>query len=278
MTFQIANFQSPNVGFAGDWHGTVRWAVKALKVLDAWGVKFVYHLGDFGVWPDTTVEKWGTNYRRSINGLLYKYGMQMVVILGNHEWYDKVEEWPLNEFGFIVEPEHPYIWYATRGQVWQHNDAWVAGLGGAFSIDKDFRAEGLEWWPQEAITVENVETLRANMEAAGIDKVDLFLSHDHPAGLNHGKEFDLDPHLANESARQRVILRDAVDYARPFNLVHGHWHKKLINRYEGAGFDYKPYYCVAYGLTNEYNQIGNIMTAELVPYVGLTDVEFPVIA
>ena len=40
------------IAFAGDWHGDLRFAQKALKYIEKSGTKLIIHTGDFGAWPD----------------------------------------------------------------------------------------------------------------------------------------------------------------------------------------------------------------------------------
>jgi hypothetical protein len=243
-----------DIGFAGDWHGNEPWAMIAMDYFFKKNVDFIYHLGDFGVWPG------GKQYRANINTMLDINNAMMVVVLGNHENYDIVETWPLNRLGFIVEPDHHHIWYAPRGHVWMHNYATVCALGGAFSIDKFMRTEGRSWWPQEEITAENVLTLEKNLNKNYIYNVDLFLSHDIPAGLDVGKKkFALPPDLENESYRQRMILREAVDMS-------------------GVDFYGTEYKCNTIGLAEDGKLHGNVMTAMLVPSLGLIYIDIPTLS
>lgn len=263
-------FDTQEAGFAGDWHGNTGWALHCLDIFEASEIKMIYHVGDFGVWggPD------GTAYLRKLNKRLEKNDQFMVVVPGNHENYDMIDRWPINDDGFKCrDTDAQRIWYAPRGHTWEHNGAKFVALGGAFSIDKAWRKEGISWWPQEAITEEDVLNTISNLDAREWDEVDVFLSHDIPAGVDVGqKMFNLSPELEYESYRQRVFLRNAVDRAKPKSLVHGHWHKYLRNTIDGISLDYIPYTTEVYGLDCDgFNN--NMMTAKIVPDLGLLDVQ-----
>lgn len=225
-------FTDSRIMLAGDWHGNLKWGLHCVTEADEHGCTLMYHLGDFGIWPNED------EYLDSIQYRLETNYIRMIVIPGNHEDYDRLHSWPINDAGFYEQPEHPNIWYAPRGHVWVHSGKVVAALGGAFSIDKGWRYEGISWWPQEEITIEDVEALSTNLNGR---KVDLFLSHDCPDGVVPSplvnKQFTLPQDLEDESLRQRQILRLAVDIAKPTLLVHGHWHKKMRGKLSGANYD-----------------------------------------
>jgi Calcineurin-like phosphoesterase len=258
-------------GFAGDWHGNTRWALRCLEKFHDLGIPVVYHVGDFGIWGGPN----GSAYLQALNKKLTRYGMILIVVPGNHENYDMLERWPLNPEGFISRTtDLDRIWCAPRGHTWLHNGARVVALGGAFSIDKYARKPGFSWWPQESITQADVDTLITNLDMLEWDTVDLFLSHDLPAGLDVGKkEFKLSPELEWESYQQRLLLRQAVDRARPHSQVHGHWHKYLRNTLEGVGTDsyLTSYTTEVYGLDCDgFNN--NLMTARIEAGSPLLDV------
>lgn len=253
-------FDTHFIGFAGDWHGNTKWAMQSLEKFDDENIQTIYHLGDFGVWHGED----GEFYRYAINRRLAENDQHMIVTLGNHENYDLLTTFPLNKEGFAVEYTNPRIWYATRGQLWMHAGLRFASLGGAFSIDKHRRTAHKSWWPQEEITWDNYMALKENMQRLDWSHVDVFLSHDLPAGVDVGpKAFTLGDHLENEAQRQRKILREAYDYALPQYGFHGHWHKYLVNDHVGVnamtGFSYQT---TIYGLTCD-GMARNLAVAEI---------------
>ena len=225
-------FYDNRVMFAGDWHGNVQWAISCIETAADNGATLIYQLGDFGIWPGLG----GSEYLLCLEAVAAERDVLLVVTLGNHEDYDQVETWPITDDGFIINPEYPHIWIAQRGQVWEHSGRVVASLGGAFSIDKGTRRPHKSWWPQEEITLENVETLRENLAGR---RVDLFLSHDFPFGVQPGPHtvFALPKDLEDESHRQRAVLRRAVNIAKPELLIHGHWHMPMMGKLVGSDYE-----------------------------------------
>ena len=261
-------FDDPRTLIAGDWHGSYQWALMVFELAHKQGIKTLYHVGDFGVWPGAG----GFMYRQTLDSWLRSHDSYLIVTLGNHEDYDQVETWPTNDEGFIVEPKRPHIWYCPRGFVWEHAGARMGSLGGAFSIDKYLRGYRTEWWPQEEITWDDVKAMQTNMKYRGWEALDIVLTHDIPAGLPVGtKQFNLPPELEFESYRQRSILRDGIDLVMPHSVVHGHWHKVLDNVLEGVGPHGIDYEAQVLGLSNEY-QAGNFIIADILPGIGLNNV------
>jgi len=261
-------FTDPRTLIAGDWHGSYQWALMVFEEADKQGIKTMYHVGDFGVWPGVG----GHQYRATLNSWLHAHDSKLIVTPGNHEDYTQLESWPTNSLGFIVEWDLPDIWYCPRGLVWEHAGTKLGSLGGAFSIDKNFRNPFTEWWPQEEIKWDDVKSLLTNMKYQNWETLDVLLTHDIPAGLSVGyKVFNLAPELEAESYRQRIILRDGVDIVMPKTIVHGHWHKILANPFDGVGPGGVDYQSVSYGLSNEYQE-GNYIIGNLVPGEGLQDI------
>lgn len=258
-------FEDERIGFAGDWHGNTEWALAALMSFSYAKVRVIYHLGDFGFWGGEN----GAMYLRRLNRLLTQNNQMILAVPGNHENYDLLDTWPINDEGFLVNPDYPLIWAIPRGHAWLQGGARFAGLGGAFSIDIGSRTPGVSWWPQEFILPENVEALENNLDALNWDSVDVFLSHDTPEGAYVGKkEFILPPELEKPAEECRRRLRLAVDRAKPKSLVHGHWHKFIRTTLTTAEYQVKITGLDCDGFRN------NLMIANVVAGVGLTDEVF----
>jgi hypothetical protein len=265
----FTTFTRDRAGFAGDWHGNTGWALHCLDVFKSHDIYTIYQVGDFGVWGGND----GASYLRKINTRLNMNNQDLIVVPGNHENYDMLDKFPINEDGFMQRPDLDRIQFAPRGHVWHHNSARFAAMGGAFSIDKNMRTEGRSWWPQEAITPEDVEALKRNLDKRLWLSVDVFLSHDIPAGVDVGhKAFGLPAELEYEANRQRVLLRHAVDYARPRTLVHGHWHKRIRQILIGDSHTDDSYTTQIYGLDMDVTQ-DNMIVADVAPFIGLYNVQ-----
>lgn len=260
--------------FAGDWHGNVSWARRCLAGFASAGCSTIYHLGDFGLWPDAA----GKDYLVRVHRALDEHEQSLYIILGNHEDYDRVSRMRTDDAGWLCLKNYPRMRFAPRGHVWLDGQTRMAALGGATSIDRGFRIPGRSWWPEEEITQANVQTLAANVAEQGWDRVDVFLTHDAPAGLPrigfNPKPAWFTEEIERDAWAGRVLLREATDNVKPRWLLHGHWHGYYRDTIEGVDAARHDYTCEVIGLADDGNP-RNVLTARLTPGVGLTDVETP---
>ncbi len=217
------------VGLAGDWHGNTLWATRALVRLADAGVKVVYHLGDFGIWPG----KIGYDYLAAVARVCADRGLHVIVTLGNHEDYDQVERVPLTDAGDgmgsvrwitsgICLLPRVHRWTVTSPNGTARS---LASLGGAPSVDFEMRTIGWDWWPQEAVTGDDIERVAAGGRA------EVMLAHDAPDSSSPAVRRILASNPAGFSARAlayategRQLMNAAFAGVRPRMYVHGHYH------------------------------------------------------
>lgn len=103
-------------------------------------------------------------------------------------------------------------------------------MGGATSVDKPYRTEGLDWFPQEELTQGDY------YRASEIGPVDVLITHDYPSGVDipgvdkplpNGELPDnswIRTDILVQAQNHRNKLRAIVDLLEPVLLVHGHYH------------------------------------------------------
>lgn len=97
--------------------------------------------------------------------------------LGNHENYNLIETFPIVEFcGGKARKITDSIYYEIRGEIYNFNGKSYFSLGGADSIDKGFRKEGISWWSQEQITERDIINAKKNLRHYNY-KIDYVLTH-----------------------------------------------------------------------------------------------------
>lgn len=210
------------IGLAGDWHCDLAWAMHAIDEFEKRGIKYILHLGDFGIWggPD------GQKYTRRINKILESKNMKIFVTLGNHENYNLIEKHYLkNSEGLLVKNTEPNIHLFTRGFNWEWHGHRFMSFGGANSIDKMFRKKDKSWWEQEQITDSQIESLDSNL------LVDVLFTHDSPFGVdmkfNHRSTSEWPKEALAYSNESRHQLKKVTDIVQPNLLFHGHYHMYL---------------------------------------------------
>ncbi len=130
--------------------------------------------GDFGfVWDKTEKEK-----KRLAR--LERLDCMILFVEGIHDNLDLLEQCPEEEYcGGRVRRVGKNILWMQRGEVFTIEGLRVFALGGGESIDADEREEGVNWWPHEMPSTEELAAARASLERAG-NEVDLIITHQHP--------------------------------------------------------------------------------------------------
>lgn len=96
---------------------------------------------------------------------------------GNHENFNLLNQYPVTEWnGGLVHVINDSIIHLMRGQVFTIDGLKFFTMGGALSIDKARRKEGVSWWKEELPTHQEFETALDNLEKHSWT-VDYVLSH-----------------------------------------------------------------------------------------------------
>ena len=104
----------------------------------------------------------------------------VLFIDGNHENFNKLDSYPVEEWngGKVRKIRHNII-HLMRGEIYNIEGLSFFTFGGGYSMDKDFRAENVDWWPQEMPLEEETDYAYENLERAGY-KVDYIITHTAP--------------------------------------------------------------------------------------------------
>ncbi len=138
---------------------------------------YVIVCGDFGlVWDASDREmkwqKWLGNKR-----------FTTLWVDGNHENYDALKLIPVTKkFGGLVQKIAPSIYHLCRGCVFDIDGSKFFVMGGASSHDKEYRTEGISWWPEELPSMEEMERGIAALDACNW-QVDYVLTHCAPRSI-----------------------------------------------------------------------------------------------
>lgn len=209
------------VGLLGDLHGNTPEALKALDALAEAGVRFVFQLGDFGLWPR------GEAFLKAVEKRLTAHDQILLVTLGNHENYPRMEKALESELftGWLHLMGYERTLFAPRVHGFEWAGRKCLSVGGANSIDVEGRREGFSWWPEEQITLGDV--LRAHEHEA-----EVMFTHECPAGVPLFGEADAGEQAVRLFGRRgveyamlsREAMRAITDEVRPSLLFHGHYH------------------------------------------------------
>ena len=187
--------------------------------------------------------------------------MNLVIIPGNHEDYDALYSFPVEEEDANTQEFHqatgeavdsmPYrwglrrlrsrIWVIPAGYTWAWGSKTFMGFGGAVSVDKHhpIRVPRITWFPQETPTA-----LEYDWATRAGNPVDVLITHDCP---NEGIVLPPNPGFPEdviaESNTFRRKLDDIVTATSPKTVFYGHHHENVQDRtvngvrYYGLGGD-----------------------------------------
>lgn len=204
------------VAVLGDVHGNVGWMRMLAKALPhlAPDVTTILQLGDWWMPPG------------EIDEALAETGITGIYVTGgNHEPWGEITPL-LNRYPGEAIQVSSLTWLLPRPARLTIGGRSVLSLGGASSVDRESRVEGLTWWPQEAITDEHVAAAIAGGPA------DLMLTHESPADTPVRRVREIlrtNPHrfpkaALEASAASRARVSEVWDAVNPELLAHGHMH------------------------------------------------------
>ena len=138
--------------------------------------KYCLQLGDFGFIFKYNDWKWN----RFLNHFEKNYPNKMIfTVLGNHENYDSIEKMPVKDmFGARCRKIRSNVYAIERGEILSIEGLNILCIGGADSIDKAWRQDGISWWAQEKISDADV---KKTVEKGLTCSFDMVCSHAMPA-------------------------------------------------------------------------------------------------
>lgn len=196
------------VAICGDWHGDADFANGTLLSLKAQGIEEILHCGDFGY-------GWDKQYLPTVQKMLIRNGQNLRWVPGNHENYDYIDV--LYSEDRQQHTDNMYV--LQRGERFTIGKTSFVGIGGAFSIDKQWRRPHVSWWPQETLKYSDIMRILETDETC-----DVVIAHDAPltADLQLENGYKDDP----ETYANREMLQVAVDHLEPEYIFHGHYHQR----------------------------------------------------
>lgn len=190
------------VALLGDIHGDVRYLDWALQHAVNSGAEAMIQLGDFGfIFSD--------EFLSDLADVTDRYGIPMFVVRGNHDdpWWFRTHQ-RLGDVHLI-----PDGFVATIGT------KTVAFLGGAVSIDRDWREENVSWWKDERVNPHIV-----NAWAMEDVKADVLICHEAPLRPKGLGSIMIPPDVERDCDEDRNFIRTAAEILEPEFIFHGHYH------------------------------------------------------
>jgi hypothetical protein len=210
----------------GDTHGDLDAVREACTVAVRRGCTTILQLGDFGFGWDLHLDP-GLRFPARVNNLAKRHKLRFYWLCGNHEQFDVLEQ-VVDMTSSEPQKMGSHLWYLPRGCMVEWDGCKILALGGAYSIDKDYRTPHVSWWPQETLSASDVERALRTIDERGRPHV--MITHDAPEGVFPYPLFLGGTH-GDLSRRNREAVRAVYQAATPLQLIHGHYHR----RYDQAG-------------------------------------------
>lgn len=235
---------------AGDTHGDTEHCEYLNVVAVEKGCDAVYIVGDFGYWEHMSD---GVTFLDDLDAIAAESGVDFYWNDGNHDKISlalRMYGDQRDDEGFILV--RPHVHYAWRGHRWTWNGVRFIALGGAYSVDKEYRlawerdaahkramlnvtrlpenqlsedTAGMQWFPEEEMTDNELDTILLTDSSP----VDIMLTHDKPASSN---PFFNRKNIAECMPNQKRMQR-AMETLRPRAFIHGHLHHRYVQHQLG---------------------------------------------
>ena len=163
-----------------------------------------------------------------------RLGVKVYCVRGNHEQRPELIEGMKQVYdedvqGFVYyESKYPNIRYFKDGRFYMINDYYTLVLGGAYSVDKDFRLRrGSQWFEQEQLSETERNKIMKNLEG---EEVDLVLSHTCPISWEPIDLF-LNSIDQSEVDKSMELWLEEVKYTIDWDVwCFGHFHADRLER------------------------------------------------
>lgn len=124
------------------------------------------------------------------------------------------------------------IYYIPRGTIASIKGLNTLFIGGAESIDKQYRTQGHDWFPEESITAEDINSIPDG-------RIDMVISHTAPTFVVEQMDIEILPIHSKDgryNAPSSVYLDYVFDLYKPKLWYFGHWHVARDLNIEGCAF------------------------------------------
>ena len=230
-TSEVSENAVSDVLVVGDIHGDEQHLTNAIDHAVDFGAHAVVQVGDF--WLGDRHWSRFNHVESAYMHAAHDSPLPIVVLDGNHEIWPSLGRYALGaEARAAFQSRRPLhlggsLWWAWRGSVWRWNRHAFGALGGAVSPDRREPSVRHWRWPEEEITLEDLERLLANAEAEFDGGLDVLFTHDAPAQVRNLKSGmrDIPSETQQAITQTRLLLARAVDHTQPRLVIHGHWHR-----------------------------------------------------
>ncbi|WP_406018936.1 metallophosphoesterase, partial [Succinivibrio sp.] len=171
------------------------------------------------------------------------YPFKIISCLGNHENYDVINNLPrTNAYGGRIIRLSENVELLDRGYVYNLEGYKFLSIGGAMSMDRDYRIEHESYWETEVITKTDIDVAFNELNRVG-NKVDFVLTHTCPSSVLKSEINSKDERvLIYKKKLEFALERDpSVNFLEEIknklnfsNWFFGHFHLDKSFNYQGS--------------------------------------------
>lgn len=164
---------------------------------------------------------------------LKKLPYEVLFVSGNHENFVRLKQYPTEvRYGGNVKRINDNVFLLMRGQCFEIEGKTFFTMGGAYSVDKKYRTENIDWWSDELPNSEEYRTAAETLERINYE-VDYIITHTAPQAMI--QRMGCTP---NYHDSELTGFLDWIWYEVDFkHWYFGHWH-------EDRQIDYKATVCL----------------------------------
>lgn len=200
----------------GDW-GQLFWFINRLKIENC----YLVSVGDSGI--GFKIKKEQLSDIKLLNKKFKKLNIIFMSIRGNHDdpsYYNGTDRIELSNFETIED-------YT----VMEHNGKLIQFIGGATSIDRSMRKEGVSYWSGEGL----------NFNGDKLQKVDTLITHTAPTWCFPQRFNQMvydwakdDGYLLEELILEREVMGEIFKVCQPSLHLYGHFHDSWNEEINGC--------------------------------------------
>ena len=201
----------------GDTHASGFVPLKVKDLVEKYTIEEVWSVGDFGWWPRN-------EFAKSFLARMNDVGCRVYFIDGNHEDHSDLSHDTITEVGYVVDYEtYPNIIHCPRGWLRTVGGRKVLHIGGAHSVDKYSRREGVSWFTNEAPNYKEMG------RAFNRPTPDIVLSHEIPEGVDVQYYGNWPKELTDLGEGLRRTLGLLLKHHKPAIWFAGHHHQRITD-------------------------------------------------
>lgn len=211
------------VRFIGDTHGNRELLIQAIHDYEEGKIECIYHVGDIGVGFYEVEEELD-----AIFTYVWYEKIPFIAVRGNH---DNPGNWV---FGHEKEDHTTsYRMHAGIKSGFYPNHTMNFVINGALSIDQHSRVEGVDWWSDEELSIQELNVL---VDSFAENKPKFVISHDCPQVIAEKHLFSKITGEMQYPSRTRQAMDAMLNCHKPDLWIFGHWHESRDKVIDGTRF------------------------------------------